>query len=102
MNLDGIQVVANKIDTKLYYMEEFELRLVYKLIPNGTTQWTPDDVHTVQNTYTVRSLPSIGDGMESSRLVEDIVYHQINVMDSLRSFAENARINSTERLNQFL
>ena len=51
MNLDGTQVVVNKITKKKYYVEGFELRLICELLPNGTMQWTPDVVQTVQDTY---------------------------------------------------
>ena len=45
--------LRNKITKKVYYVEGFELRLICELLPNGTMQWTPDVVQTVQDTYAV-------------------------------------------------
>ena len=51
MNLDGTQVVVNKITKKLYYVQGSELRLVCELLPSGVMQWTPDDIQSVQDAY---------------------------------------------------
>ena len=51
MNLDGTQVVVNKITKKLYYVEGSELRLVCELLPSGVMQWTPDVIQSVQDAY---------------------------------------------------
>ena len=51
MNLDGTQVVKNKITKKLYYAEGSELRLVCELLPSGVMQWTPDVIQSVQDAY---------------------------------------------------
>ena len=52
MNLEGTQVVVNKIMKALYYVEGSESRLVCELLPNGTMQWAPDVIQTVQDKYT--------------------------------------------------
>ena len=51
MNLDGTQVVVNKITKKLYYVEGSELRLICELLPSGVMQWTPDVIQSVQDAY---------------------------------------------------
>ena len=51
MNLDGTQVVVNKITKKLYYVEGSELRLVCELLPNGVMQWIPNIIQPLQDAY---------------------------------------------------
>ena len=51
MNLDGTQVVVNKITKKLYYVEGSELCLICELLSSGVMQWTPDVIQSVQDTY---------------------------------------------------
>ena len=53
MNLDGTQVVVNKITKKVYYVEGFELRLICEYLPIGIMRWSPDVIQTVQDAYTI-------------------------------------------------
>ena len=53
MNLDGTQVVVNKITKKVYYVEGFELRLICEYLPTGIMRWSPDVIQTVQDAYTI-------------------------------------------------
>ena len=114
MNLDGTQVVVNKITKKLYYVEGFELRLICELLSSGVMQWTSDVIQSVQDACAALmtgrqrsrrsshvsqvSLPSLRDGMESLALAEEGIYQEIHIMDSLRVHAKNYRINLIARL----
>ena len=52
-DVDGARIVLHKNDKKVFYVEGSELRLVCKLLPNGSMQWDNDIEQSVRDKYLV-------------------------------------------------
>ena len=48
---DAFQIAVNKIDKKVYFVDDSELRLVCKLMPSGNMEWEEEIDETIRAQY---------------------------------------------------